>query len=82
MRRDLLRRVDRLEAHLTSSRRGPVMLVWYDLVDDETRAALAPGERIVEDWDRENERFAWMHERITTDADDFGKGIALGRLPP
>ena len=69
MRRDLKRRIERLEKH-----REPFSLPWFHLttlpIDVRT---LGPGERIVEDWLSVDNGFAFTRERVTTDPNDQGK---------
>jgi|SRR5450631_394039 hypothetical protein len=72
MRSDLLRRIRRLEAN-EPLHRGPVNLYYTcGTIDDEQRAALAPGERVVKDWCTCQSMF-FVRERITTDPDDVGQ---------
>jgi len=70
MNRDLLRRVERLERQIPHEPRWPTMLWMMDPIDQEVRAALAPGERIVDDWYRDMRGVVWARERITTDPTD------------
>lgn len=71
MRRELLRRLEKLEA-----RRPPLVvegLFWKDYIDRERRKALAPNERIVEDWYLTSyDKIRCIRERITTDPGDPG----------
>lgn len=72
MRRDLLRRITRLE---TSS--GHVRLPKFVLVTNsiarEQRESIAAGERIVIDWVNDVDGFVNARERITTDPADEGR---------
>jgi hypothetical protein len=69
MRRDLLRRLERREA-----RQPPLQvsgLFWPNETVDPR--ALAPNERIVEDWYLDSDNgVRWTIERITTDPSDQG----------
>ena len=74
MRRDLLRRLAKLE-----ERDGPQALpllrtVWItDCIEEPRRTALAPGERIVLDWYSDVNFEVLARERITTDLCDEGR---------
>jgi hypothetical protein len=50
MKAALLRRLERIEAHLRSDRCGPGRLAILEQIDRSRRQALAPEERIVIDW--------------------------------
>jgi hypothetical protein len=69
MRRDLLRRLEKLESR--QSRLQVDGLFWpNEIVDPQT---LAPNERIVEDWYLDSDNgIRWTIERITTDPADQG----------
>ena len=72
MRSDLLRRIRRLEGH-TTQHKWPVKLYYIcGKIDDEQRAALAPGERVVRDWCA-CRNMLWARDRITMDPDDVGQ---------
>jgi hypothetical protein len=47
------------------------------LVRHEQEGALAPGERVVEDWFRDCGSMIWARERVTTETEDIGR-----RCPP
>jgi len=74
MKPDFLRRLSRLEALIAQHRRGPVRLAYIcgEKITDEQRAALAPGERVVEDWCACSSMLQVRH-RITTDPGDMGQ---------
>jgi len=82
MSSDLLRRVGRLEALLAQHTTGPVRLVcMYGKINDEQRAALAPGERVVRDWCACSSTLS-ARDRIATDPDDVGQRCGdLDKLP-
>jgi hypothetical protein len=75
MTRSLLRRVDKLEA--LYARPTLVHSPLEMLVGREQESALAPGERVVEDWFRDCGSMVWARERLTTDTEDVGR-----RCPP
>jgi hypothetical protein len=77
LRRDLARRLARLEACIGRGNRGPVKLCYVDPIDEARREALAANERIVEDWYDDRDGVLWTRERITTDPNDEGQ-----RCPP
>ena len=70
MRKDLLRRLEKLEERRSSPEVMGVF--WMKYVDRERRNTLAPNERIVEDWYLYEYGIQWVGERITTDPCDQG----------
>ena len=69
MRRDLKRRIERLERDI-----GKQSLPWFVVTTRRTaKLTLGPGERVVEDWLSADNGFLITEERITTDPNDFGK---------
>jgi hypothetical protein len=75
MTRGLTKRISKLEAAYTTPKlvRSPLVM----LVGREQEGALAPGERVVEDWFRDCGSIVWARERVMTDAEDVGR-----RCPP
>jgi len=73
MRRDLLRRLAKLERHRPEAL--PLLRhVWItDCVEEPRRTALCAGERIVLDWYSDVNFEVFARERITTDACDEGR---------
>ena len=78
MNRELLRRVERLERRTPHEPRWPTMVWMMDPLDQGIRAALAPGERIVDDWYRDLYGVVWARERITTNPTDQGQRCEKG----
>jgi Terminase large subunit, T4likevirus-type, N-terminal len=64
MKAALLRRLERIEAHLRSDRCGPGRLAILEQIDRSRRQALAPEERIVIDWVETLQGDWWGQERI------------------
>jgi hypothetical protein len=75
MCRNLIRRIDKLERlwSAPASGRAPLILC----IARENEAALASGERIVQDWFRDSGSMVWAFERVTTETTDEGR-----RCPP
>jgi hypothetical protein len=71
----LIKRISKLEAAYTTPKlvRSPLVM----LVGREQEGALAPGERVVEDWFRDCGSIVRARERVMTDAEDVGR-----RCPP
>jgi hypothetical protein len=78
MRKDLMRRLKRLESRLEEVN-CRVVLVWIThRVENARREALADNERIVRDLYREVRQCGSARERITTDPTDEGRECAPG----
>lgn len=73
MRRDLLRRIQRLEAGFRSNEPWPSLVVVVRSIESEQRNQLTAGERIVQDWFRNDNHLVLARERVTTEADDMGR---------
>ena len=72
MRKDLMRRLKRLESRFQEV--DDVVLVWVThRIEDARRDALADNERIVCDLYRQTGQFGSARERITTDPADEGR---------
>jgi hypothetical protein len=79
MNKNLLRRLARLERWTPpEGPRWPTMVWMMNPMDEGARAALAPGERIVDDWYRDLYGVVWARERITTDPSDPGRRCERG----
>jgi hypothetical protein len=73
MRKDLLRRLEKMEQHF-APKRQPVVPVWLrHAIDAARRNALAPNERLVSDVYRITGLVGEARQRITTDLDDKGR---------
>jgi hypothetical protein len=66
----------RLVAQRSSDSWPPLVVVVYHM-EAERRKQLAAGERIVQDWFRNDHQFVLARERITSQADDFGRRCAV-----
>jgi|HubBroStandDraft_6_1064221.scaffolds.fasta_scaffold395609_2 hypothetical protein len=84
MKKDLLRRLERLERRV----RGD-SLPWFHIAVTIRGLELGPGERIVEDWLSADEGVLITQERVTTDPDDEGNRcpckldpLRFSQLPP
>jgi hypothetical protein len=74
MRRELLRRLAKLEERYRPPALPLLRTVWItDCIAPSRRQALAPGERIVLDWESEVNFEVSARERITTDPCDEGR---------
>ena len=75
MTRSLTQRIGKLEALYAAPKqiRSPLVM----LVERALETALAPGERVVEDWFRDRGSMVWARERVTTETEDSGR-----RCPP
>lgn len=78
MTKTLSQRLLRLETHFQSTPRWPVMLWMMGQIERSRRKALAPNERIVQDWYRDFYDIVWARERITTDPADGGQRCERG----
>lgn len=72
LRRTLAGRIARLEQRLGRIAL-PKFIVVCDRIEPERRARLAPGARIVTDWDSDVDGFVVARERLTTDPGDPGR---------
>lgn len=72
MKRDLLRRMTRLETRF-GALDAPKFILLMDGNAQEPCKSLAPGERIVIDWYSDVDGFVLARERITTDPADDGR---------
>jgi hypothetical protein len=76
MRKDLLRRMAQLEQRSRPREPGPPFVVVVNSLEAERRNQLAAGERIVQDWFRNDHQYVLARERITSQADDRGRRCA------
>ena len=73
MKRDLLRRLTKLEQRYQANAEMPPFIIGLPTLTPERRQQLATGERIVFDWLRNDNLFVEAVERITTDPHDMGR---------
>ena len=74
MRRDLLRRLEKLEERFLQAPPPLLRTVWItECIDESRRQQMADGECIVLDWDREVNSEVFARERITADPNDQGR---------
>ena len=73
MRRDLLHRLAKLEDRFRAKTEMPLMIITHRTLSSERHANLAPGERIVLDWLRNDNQWVEAIERITSDPHDTGR---------
>jgi hypothetical protein len=78
MRRDLVRRLERIESRWANVSRRVVCCWVHDRIEDARRNALADNERIVRDLYRVDGSFGLARERITTDPADEGRSCLPG----
>jgi hypothetical protein len=76
MRRDLVRRLARLEESCAQTQVSPVPLVL--LLGAECERPLGPGEYIVMDWFRDSGSILFARERTTADCADAGRRCQPG----
>src|SRR4051812_1440790 len=80
MSRHLIRRIDKLEKLWSAPERARSPLVLC--LEREDDMALAPGERIVQDWFRHYGSLVWACERVTTQKTDEGRRCPEGGYLP
>jgi hypothetical protein len=75
MRRNLIRRIDKLEQLWSAPEgaRSPLVLC----IEREHETELAPGEHMVQDWFRDCGSVVWARDRVTTQTAEGGR-----RCPP
>jgi len=82
IRKDLLRRVERMEQSFPPLPRWPNALVTMSCIERQRSNLLAPDERIVLDWYQclfPEVGFFWARERIATDPADHGRVCKPGQ---
>jgi hypothetical protein len=76
MSRNLIKRIDRLERLWSAPEGARSRLVLC--ITSEHQTAVAPGERMVQDWFRDCGSTVWAHERVANNKADEGRRCPRG----